>query len=537
MVLLSCFNQLKGDGLMKLVCTEGVEKDTVWDLFRLHTTIGRHSSCDIVIPDEKLSRIHAEIVREGNGFVFYDKDSLNGSFINNDQVAQHVLAPGDQIKIGDTTISVIEEGFSATIEWHKQDQLATKKIPLHTFETQIKELGTAPETILKNHPVVATERQAQTKKLIRSLETLYQVGRTINSFQTVDELFDQIAETLLSVFNDVQRVCILLGENGKDLEPKIVRTKVDTPWQSFPLSWSIVNEAIEEEVCILAKDASDDDRFAVSESVVAMNLRSVMCVPLVNKGSLFGVIYVDNREERDCFDEDDVALLSALASQSAIAIDNSRLYEDIQRAYHESILALLNTVEAKDPYTRGHSQRVSRYALGIAREMGLGDEESRMIQTGAELHDIGKIGVLDLIIGKDNPLSTMEFDSMKDHVLTGEKIIKPIGYLRFARPMVRHHHERYDGLGYPDGLKADEIPLGARIIGVADAFDAMTTQRPYNEPLSFEEALKELQTLRGKQFDPQAVDGLVRFFTRDYQPDGKRIDSNLDSVGDSIVCS
>ena len=110
----------------------------------------------------------------------------------------------------------------------------------------------------------------------------------------------------------------------------------------------------------------------------------------------------------------------------------------------------------------------------------------------------------------------MEFDSIKDHVLTGEKIIKPIAYLRFAGPMIRHHHERYDGLGYPDGFKGKQIPLGARIIGVADAFDAMTTQRPYNEPLSFKKALEEFETQKEKQFDPDVVDALVRLINRNY---------------------
>jgi HD-GYP domain-containing protein (c-di-GMP phosphodiesterase class II) len=108
---------------------------------------------------------------------------------------------------------------------------------------------------------------------------------------------------------------------------------------------------------------------------------------------------------------------------------------------------------------------------------------------------------------------------MKDHVVTGENIIKPIEYLRFAGPMIRHHHERYDGGGYPDGLKGDEIPLGARIIGVIDAFDAMTTKRPYNEPLSFEEALEEFESLKGKQFDPDVVNALVRFIKRNYIAD------------------
>jgi HD-GYP domain-containing protein (c-di-GMP phosphodiesterase class II) len=240
-----------------------------------------------------------------------------------------------------------------------------------------------------------------------------------------------------------------------------------------------------------------------------------MCAPLVNRGAVLGVIYLDNREKPDCFDEDDVALLSALANQSAVAIDNSRLYEEIQEAYHEAILALMNTIEAKDPYTRGHSQRTSRYALGIAQELGLTEEECDQIKTAAELHDIGKVGVKDLIIGKESPLSTIEFNSIQAHVLTGETIIKPIQNLYFTLPMIRHHHEHYDGAGYPDGLRGDQIPLGARIIGVADAFDAMTTQRPYNEPWSFEDALKEFEIQKEKQFDPDVVDALARFISRD----------------------
>lgn len=499
---------------MKLICIEGVEKDTVWKLSTFRTFIGRDSTCDIVIKDLKSSRIHAEIVNKANTFIFRDKESLNGSFINGDRVKRHVLVSGDKIKIGDTTIKAMEEDVLTTIEWQHQDPLTTTTIPLDAFKSQIEQIVRAPETESEKDAALSTARQIKTEKLIKNLETLYRVGKIINSIQTVDELLDQIAEMPLSVFNDAQRVCILLNENGKDFEPKTIKTSASAPSEPLQISRSIINEAVKEEVCILANDASQDERFTGSESIMAMNLRSVMCAPLVNKGVASGVIYLENREKPNCFDEDDIALLSALASQSAVAIDNSRLYEDIQKAYHEMILALLNTVEAKDPYTRGHSQRVSRNALGIAREMGLGEEESEKIKTAAELHDIGKIGVRDLIIGKDSPLSTLEFDSMKDHVLTGEKIVKPIEYLSFACPMIRHHHERYDGLGYPDGLKGDSIPLGARIIGAADAFDAMTTQRPYNEPLSFKEALEECKNVKGKQFDPEVVDALVRLIHR-----------------------
>lgn len=138
------------------------------------------------------------------------------------------------------------------------------------------------------------------------------------------------------------------------------------------------------------------------------------------------------------------------------------------------------------------------------------------VETGAELHDIGKIGVRDLIIGKDSALSTTEFHSVQSHVLTGENILRPIEYLSFALPTVRHHHEHYDGSGYPDGLKGKEIPLGARIVGVADALDAMTTQRPYNEPIPMKKALRELESMKGKQFDPVVVDALTRFITQNF---------------------
>jgi HD-GYP domain-containing protein (c-di-GMP phosphodiesterase class II) len=143
--------------------------------------------------------------------------------------------------------------------------------------------------------------------------------------------------------------------------------------------------------------------------------------------------------------------------------------------------------------------------------MELHGKTCKEIKTAAELHDIGKVGVQDLIIGKESALSTTEFQNIQSHVLTGEKILKPIEYLRFTLPVIRHHHEYYDGSGYPDGLKGDEIPLEARIVGVADAFDAMTTQRPYNEPLSIQKALEKLESQKGKQFDPDVVDALSRF--------------------------
>jgi HD-GYP domain-containing protein (c-di-GMP phosphodiesterase class II) len=502
---------------MKLICIEGKEKDRSWELIHPRTVIGRDSVCDVVVNDMKLSRIHSEIIYEDDVYIYHDKESRNGSYINNDRVTRQILISGDQIRIGDTVFKALQDNLTPSIKWQEDNPLVTSKVPLNRLSDQLEEAVSPPEATLREGPGTGTKRQALIGKLLKNLETIYKVGNVINSIQTLDELLDQIAEMLLGVFKDVQRVCILLKEDEKKFEPKFIKNRGDDPLDSFHMSNSVINNAVEEKVCLLANDASRDGRFAASESVISLHLRSVMCAPLVSKGVVLGAIYLDNCEKPNCFDENDVALLSALANQSATAIENSRLYEDVQKAYHDSILALMNTVEAKDPYTRGHSQRTSRYALGIAQEMKLSEEECKKIKTAAELHDIGKIGVHDLIIGKESPLSTMEFQSIQAHALAGEKILDPIEYLKFALPMIRSHHEKYDGTGYPDGLKRDKIPLGARIIGAADTFDAMTTQRPYNDPLPFNKALEKCKALKGKQLDAKAVDALVNFVSDNYK--------------------
>ena len=502
---------------MKLMCVEGKEKDRVWEVTGERTTIGRSASCDIIIQDMSISKVHAEIIPEGNAWIFNDKKSKNGSYINGDRVMRQVIIDGDQIDIGETKFLVFKEDLSKNVQWDEKGvPLATAAIPVDLFSNQLEKVSTSPETPLTIDKQVPEKRGALIEKLLKNLETIYEVGNAINSIRKIEQLLDQIAGKLLDVFVEVKRACILLEDNKKNFKPSFIKKREQADSHPFPISRSIVNRSVAEQVCIVANDASHDDRFSGAESIAEMNLRSVMCAPLVSKGNVIGLIYLDNPKKPNCFDENDVALLSALANQSATAIENSRLYEELQKAYHDSILALLNTVEAKDPYTRGHSQRTSRYSLGIAQEMKLGAEKCKEIKTAAQLHDIGKIGVKDLIIGKAGALSTVEFHSIQAHVLTGENILKPIDYLSFVLPTVRHHHERYDGTGYPDGLKGDQIPLGARIVGVADAFDAMTTQRPYNEPMPMKKALKELKSLKNKQFDPDAVDALVRFVTQNF---------------------
>ncbi|MBN1587483.1 MAG: HD-GYP domain-containing protein [Candidatus Omnitrophica bacterium] len=190
------------------------------------------------------------------------------------------------------------------------------------------------------------------------------------------------------------------------------------------------------------------------------------------------------------------------------------LNEDLQKVYVNSVRSLLAALDAKDHYTEHHSCDVSEYAMLIAKEMGLGPEDMRDIRLACQLHDVGKIGVRDQVLLKPGPLNPEEWSEMKQHPTIGAKILEPLEFLREVQLIILQEHERWDGKGYPAGLKDEKIHLGARVTAVADAYDAMTTQRPYNKVLTKEQAIAELKRCRGTQFDPKVVDAFVRILER-----------------------
>ncbi|MBI3185670.1 MAG: HD domain-containing protein [Myxococcales bacterium] len=190
--------------------------------------------------------------------------------------------------------------------------------------------------------------------------------------------------------------------------------------------------------------------------------------------------------------------------------ETKRLYESLEQGYLETIVALANSIDSKDAYTRGHSQRVGDVAVEIGREMGLSERELKLLQYGGILHDIGKIGIVESILLKQSRLTEEEMVTMRDHPLIGDTIIRPVSFLASVRAAVRSHHERWDGKGYPDGLKGEAIPLIARIVNCADTFDACTSTRPYQKAMPFERAMEILEGLRGAQLDPAVLDALRR---------------------------
>ncbi len=221
-----------------------------------------------------------------------------------------------------------------------------------------------------------------------------------------------------------------------------------------------------------------------------------------------GELFVGNKPE--AFTSEDETTLALLANQVTLHLDFKALLQQINHGYLETIEALVNAIEAKDAYTRGHSDRVTKYAIATAKEMCLPPEQVEEIRVGAVLHDIGKIGVPERIINKPGRLDDDEWRLMKDHPRLATKIIDSFNRSRDILLMIYHHHEMYDGTGYPIGLRGNEIPLAARILKVADAFEAMTSHRPYQTSKTLDQATKELKDWSGRQFDPLVVNAFLR---------------------------
>ena len=233
---------------------------------------------------------------------------------------------------------------------------------------------------------------------------------------------------------------------------------------------------------------------------------SFLIVPLISRGKVIGVMAADRASRHTPITQEDLDALAGFGNHVAVALENSRLYQSLEQASLDAIQALAKAVEAKDPYTHGHSERVADYSERLASVIGVTEKQALNLKLSCMIHDIGKIGIAEKILHKPGRLDQDEHDAIKHHPVIGETIIRPLKGLGDIARIIRSHHERYDGLGYPDRLKGDEIPLEARIMAIADSYDAMTTTRPYRVPLPGDVVTRELVENRGKQFDPYLVD-------------------------------
>lgn len=347
------------------------------------------------------------------------------------------------------------------------------------------------------------------KRKILDMRTLFGLSQDLNRLRDPDDLVHIFCLTLIGQVG-INAVALFYASNdadeqlsfagGKGVQFNVLRTV------RLPREVGFAKYAVEVQDMIgLWESALPED--ARREAGFMGEFGFMYCVPLIVKSRLIGLVFVGEKINKQPYSEHDLEMIRSICNSAATGFENSRLYLELQSTYLSTIKVLVSTIEAKDSYTRGHTERVAAYARMIAEQLGLSKRDRETVSFGAALHDIGKLGVYEDILNKPGDLTEYEWEIVRSHPEVGANIIQNMKFLESACDLVRHHHERLDGTGYPDGLREEEISIGARIVAVADSFDAMTSDRPYRKAYGFDKAIEKLRCQEGK-FDIEIVDQL-----------------------------
>ncbi len=468
--------------------------------------MGRGVDCDIVLADERVSRMHAEISMATGGYLLRDLGSSNGILVNDEPVVEALLAPNDVLTIGDVRMRFLVETGAA-------GDSAARAVVLNSttkLDHRVRIPGGAGA--LRRAP--GGDDDTRAARVQQHLQALEQITETLGRLRGLEDLYPLVLDEILAVLPADRAALFTTTAEGAP-QPQVVRNRRH-PGEPVDVSRTILDEVASSRLCILSADAAAESQFDGSVSIAQQQIRSVVCVPMEYDGDLLGVVYLDTAIKRGAFTEEDLRFVGSVAAVAAVAICNARALHEVRlagqrenRAYLAMLEVLANAIEARDHYTIGHTWRVTRFAQVVAQRLGWDGEKIEEIEVGGMLHDIGKIGVPDAILRKPGPLGAEEYEQMKLHPSIGARMLRDVGHLQHIIPYVLWHQERWDGHGYPDGLAGDDIPIEARVLAVADSLDAMTSTRPYRRAMEPEAAIGELQRQRGRQFDPEVIDALM----------------------------
>lgn len=354
------------------------------------------------------------------------------------------------------------------------------------------------------------------ERKVGQLQTLIDFSSLINSSLEIGEIRKRATEAAITLADAETGSMLLLDSETGELVFEVALGHPGELLKEVRLAkgQGIAGWVAEKGEPLILNDVQADPRFFKdADAKSSFQTRSMICVPVKTKEKIIGVLEAINKKT-GAFVREDSEIMAALSNQVAVAIENAGLYAELKDAFYETTKALAEIIEKRDPYTGGHTQRVMNYSVEIGRMMKIPPRTLENLKLSAILHDIGKIGVKDEVLLKNGPLSSDEAVAMKRHTEYGSEILGHVKQLREVIPGVRSHHEKFDGTGYPDKLKGDDIPLLARIIAVADTFDAITTDRPYRAGASVRAALEELRKFAGTQFDGDVVEKFVEFMNR-----------------------
>jgi putative nucleotidyltransferase with HDIG domain len=463
--------------------------------FEERLIVGRDPSTDLRLDDPSVSAFHAVLAVEDDGLLAVtDLRSSNGSYIDRERIHRAALVPGSVLTLGSCKL---ELDPTASAREHSASSRG--------LGATIDDEDTAPW----GHRPNPLDRD-RLEQAWGELATLYELSHVLEVGQQESEVHQAVAD-LVARSTGAQRVCLV------DYDPVHMRAHTLYAWPDGadfsggrPFSRSIIDQVIVKGRTILVPDVSLVADLRNAPSIAVNAIRSALCAPLIGNRGVIGMILATHHEAGFEFQEHQIRLMTAIGQAVGMALENHRLYWRQERSFVGTLEALVQALDARDPYTAGHSLRVTELSLSLARWYPLEEDLIRPLRLGALLHDVGKIGVEDACLRAARKLTDDEFAKIRRHPALGHRILEPLDELEEVRAIVRHHHERWDGTGYPDGLKGETIPLPSRIIAVADTIDAITSDRPYRRGSPLDLALGEVRRYSGEQFDPGVVKALDR---------------------------
>ncbi len=454
--------------------------------------IGRLGTLEVAIDDSSVSRRHAEIRATSSGWRVRDLGSTNGTFLNGTRLGpgEWPLRSHDVVRCGNIqlVVDMMRDGRDLdAAACSGQDSMHVEAAVSHSWEDALDFLAYDGNRMPRPGD---------------QLQVLLRAGHHLGHLENEEDLLHNILNDAVSAL-DAQRGAIVLadGPNGP-LRLRATATGHSQMGSRTTFSQSLAQRSYSRGESILYSSVADDPELALAQSVSEGTMASVICVLLRTPRKRLGVLHLDRGPMQKPFTQEDLHLGDALAASVSAGIESAELLRKQRELFVATITMLAQAVEVRDTETHHHTERVCKYSMLLAEQVDITQEDLELLRIGTPLHDIGKIFIDNSILLKPGRLTPEEFEVMKTHTTKGAKILERVPDLVCVIPIVRSHHERWDGQGYPDGLKGEAIPRLARIVAVADAFDAMTHDRPYRKGLAPEVAFAEVEKQKGKQFDP-----------------------------------
>jgi len=437
-----------------------------------------------------------------------EQPSTNAESVELTKVAEQVSSDLERADLDHQRLrALVEQEHEARAELERR--LATATLEINRLVSDLEETQADLEE-------ERTKEQRFRKRVDQLSGVVKRMHRTLFSAHDLPTL---LLNASISLTGATRGLYVVLPKDGKAMRVKAAHGVAGYPESApSPYITAIVEKLVRENdsfVCNAASEAVDGVPPARPEE----KWRNLVATPVNIHGELQAVIIAADKKEGP-FNEAEVETLLSIGDHASVALENKHLERELQQAYLSTVSVLADAVQAKDPYTQGHCELVSRLARLTAAELDLPDDERDVVCFAALLHDVGKIGVSDGVLNKPGPLLPEERDLVRTHVRIGHDLLSRVPSLTPVANVVLHHHEWYDGQGYPDGLSAERIPFAARIVAVADAYCAMITRRAYSDALPEDAAIAELRRCAGSQFDPRVVDAFTRVVASSHASDG-----------------